>query len=259
MHTTHVDAASWIRRYRPTEDATTRLVCFPHAGGSASFFHPVAKTHGGTTDVVALQYPGRQDRLREPAIDNIDEYADRITTVLATLPDVPTVFFGHSMGALIAFEVAHRLEEQAARSPLSVIASGRRAPSTTRPERVHERDDDGIIAELELLNGTDSALLADEEILRMAMPAIRNDYIAVESHPSRNRTVACPLTVLVGTQDPKTTLDEAAQWQEHTTGPFRMREFPGGHFYLTGHQAEVNEEITVELQEVLLASRKPGA
>lgn len=242
-----MDPGNWLRRYFPTAAAKVRLVCFPHAGGSASFYRPVAAAHSAQADVVVLQYPGRQDRHRERFIETIDEYADAVTSVLQAQPELPTAFFGHSMGATLAFEVAHRLESGAGRPPEVLVASGRRAPGTERDERVHARDDEGVLAELRELNGG-SAALEDEEVVRMSLPAIRNDYRAVEQYPPRpDRSVRCPVTVLVGDADPKTTVDEALRWKEHTSGAFRLRTFPGGHFFLVRHATEVNAELAGEL------------
>jgi surfactin synthase thioesterase subunit len=234
----------WIRRYHDATGSTARLVCFPHAGGSASFFHPVSVRFSPGADVVSLQYPGRQDRRREACIEDIGKLADRIADELAALTVKPTVFFGHSMGAVLAFETAYRLEQAGTNPPAVVIASGRRAPSTVRDDRVHERDDNGLIAELRLLNGTDSAVFADDELLRLALPAIRGDYTAIETYRCEpGRRIAAPIAVLTGEDDPKTTLAEAEAWREHTGGACTVRVFPGGHFFLADHQAEVNAEI----------------
>lgn len=249
MNTTKDDATTeWIRRYRPSATSTTRLVCFPHAGGSASFFHPLAPRFSPGTDVVSLQYPGRQDRRHEPCVEDIGTLADLLADELAALSDKPTVFFGHSMGAALAFETAHRLEQRGTRAPRSVIASGRRGPATRRDEEVHKRDDNGVIEELKKLNGTDTAIFGDEELLRMAMPAIRNDYRAIEAYRCEpDRKVRAPLVVLTGDEDPKTTREEAEAWEQHTEGDFRLRVFSGGHFFLTEHLTEVNREIETEL------------
>jgi surfactin synthase thioesterase subunit len=234
----------WIRRFHDATGSTARLVCFPHAGGSASFFHPVSVHFSPGTDVVSLQYPGRQDRRLEACVEDIGKLADRIADELAALSTKPTVFFGHSMGAVLAFETAHRLEEAGTNPPATVVASGRRAPSTTRDDRVHERDDRGLIAELRLLNGTDSAVFGDDELLQLALPAIRGDYTAVETYRCEpGRRIAAPIAVLTGDHDPKTTLPEAEAWREHTSGGCTVRVFPGGHFFLADHQAEVNADI----------------
>ncbi|MGW2375467.1 thioesterase II family protein [Kitasatospora sp. NPDC001683] len=241
----------WLRRFHPGEGRTVRLVCFPHAGGSASFFLPVSAALSAEAEVIALQYPGRQDRRREPCVEDIASLADRITDELLTLDDRPTVYFGHSMGAVLAFETAWRLERKGTHAPGAVIASGRRAPSTTRLETVHRQDDDGVIAELKLLNGTNAQLLGDEEVLRMAMPAIRADYRAIERYTcGPDRVLGCPVVVLTGDADPRTTVAEARAWQAHTDGAFRLRVLPGGHFFLADQQTAVLREISAELAEL---------
>lgn len=239
MSSPTADDGLWCRRFHPAPDADRRLVCFPHAGGSASFYHPVSAALSPGVDVIAVQYPGRQDRRREPAIDDICLLADQIADALGTWSDRPLTFFGHSMGALVAFEVARRLERNGD-GPLRLFASGRRAPSMYRDEQVHRRDDDGLIAELRALSGTDSRVLDDDEMLRMVLPALRSDYKAVETYRSEPASaVRCPVTVLVGDDDPKTSLDEARSWDAHTTGDFDLRVFPGGHFYLADRPEEV--------------------
>lgn len=239
----------WVRRYHPAPDASTRLVCFPHAGGSASFYFPVSAALNGVADVAALQYPGRQDRHTEKGIDSIAELADRAHEALRPCSDRPLVFFGHSMGAVLAFEVALRFERDG-QGPVHVFASGRRAPSTYRPEDVHLRDDDGIIAEMRKLSGTDPRVLGNDEVLRMVLPAIRSDYTAIEKYRADpGATIAAPITVLTGDADPRTTLDEARAWEQHTTGGFDLKVFPGGHFYLTEHATEVIEVIRERLTD----------
>ncbi|WP_033347345.1 thioesterase II family protein [Kitasatospora aureofaciens] len=241
----------WLRRFHPAAGRPVRLVCFPHAGGSASYYHPVSAALSADTEVIALQYPGRQDRRTEPCLDSIDALADRITDELLTLEDRPTLYFGHSMGAVLAFETAWRLEQKGGPAPRGIIASGRRAPSTRRAETVHQRDDAGVLAELRLLDGTNTRALENEEILRMSMPAIRADYRAVERYTCEpGRVLRCPITALTGDADPRTTVAEAEAWQEHTSGGFRLRVLPGGHFFLAEQQAAVLREITTELAEL---------
>src|ERR1019366_2464785 len=122
MAVTDIESSAWIRRYHPSGASTARLICFPHAGGSASYFHPVSERFSPATDVIALQYPGRQDRRHELCIRDIDVLADRITEQLLCLSHKPSVFFGHSMGATLAFEVAWRLERKGFNAPLHLTA-----------------------------------------------------------------------------------------------------------------------------------------
>lgn len=238
------ETTQWIRRFHPSAASSTRLVCLPHAGGSASFYYPVSQKLAPAVDVVAIQYPGRQDRLRDQGIPDIEKLADHIAEELARLTPKPTVLFGHSMGAAIGFELALRLERAGA-GAVELVASGRRAPSTTRPERVHLLGDDAIIAEMATLNGTSGAVLADEEILRMSLPALRNDYRAIETYRApADRRLRTPITVLTGDADPKTTMAEAEAWRGHTEGEFRVEVYPGGHFFLAEHQDAVRAQLT---------------
>lgn len=229
----------WCRRYRPAGNAAARLVCLPHAGGSAPFFLPVSAALSPGVDVVAIQYPGRQDRRTEQPIDDIGVLADRLHGILRRQPPLPLTLFGHSMGASLAFEVTRRLEADGP-GPVRLFASGRRAPSTHRDETVHQRDDAGILAEVRALNGTASSVLSDDELMRAALPALRADYRAAETYRcAPDVAVSCPITVLTGDSDPKTTLDEANAWSRHTTGSCDLRVFPGGHFFLTERAEEI--------------------
>ncbi|WP_117208644.1 thioesterase II family protein [Allorhizocola rhizosphaerae] len=237
------EADRWLRRYHPADAAPVRLVCFPHAGGSASFYFPVSQALSPAVDVVAVQYPGRQDRRAEPALTRIQDLADRATEVLASYVDRPTVFFGHSMGAVVAFETALRLET-AGRPVRALVASGRRAPSRVRHENVHQRSDDGILAELRLLSGTEANLLGDRDVVLMILPALRADYQAVETYRCEpGRRIAAPILALVGDADPRVDTEEVESWSAHTAGGFRLRVLPGGHFYLTRQQAPVLDEL----------------
>ncbi|MCX4743047.1 alpha/beta fold hydrolase [Streptomyces antibioticus] len=223
-----------MHRYEPAPDAPRRLVCFPHAGGSAPYFVPVARAMAGGTDVLAVQYPGRQERRGEPFLDSIDALARAAVDALAPWLDRPLTLFGHSMGAMVAFEAARLLEAEG-RAPRGLVVSGRRAPTCVRsaPDLVHLQDDEGLMNEIRRLNGTDERILADEELLRMILPVIRSDYQAVESYRYRpGPPLSCPVLALIGDTDPQVTREEARFWAEHTTGPFDMTVFPGGHFYL---------------------------
>ncbi|MFK3983761.1 thioesterase II family protein [Micromonospora sp. NPDC050397] len=251
--TNPADDNPWIRRFHHEPSSPVTLVCFPHAGGSASFFYPVSDAMQSTMQVVALQYPGRQDRRSERPLTTIAELAEGSFAALRPLMDRPLAFFGHSMGATVAFEVAVRMKRELAGAPVTLFASGRRAPSRHRVETVHQRDDDGIISELKGLSGTDSRLLGDMELLRMILPAIRGDYTAAETYRYQpGPTLDCPIVALTGESDPKVTLDESRAWADHTSGGFELRTFSGGHFYLAQHQRAVINLISDQLLSLTL-------
>jgi surfactin synthase thioesterase subunit len=224
--------SAWIRRLQPSV-ADRRIVCFPHAGGAATAYVPLARALAGTADVVALQYPGRQDRRTEACFDDVDTLVAAIVAELdGALDDRPYAFFGHSMGAIVAFEVALRL----AQPPLYLFASGRRAPSTVREERVHLGGDPSLLQEVRRLGGTPAVLLEDVEVQEMLLPALRGDYKAIETYRWRpGPPLDCPIRALVGDADPLTTAAEAAAWSEHTRAGFALHTFPGRHFYVVDH------------------------
>jgi pyochelin biosynthesis protein PchC len=256
--TTDVKDTAWVRRFHPAPSARSRLVCFPHAGGSASYFFPVSRTLSPRFDVIALQYPGRQDRRSEPCPPTIEEMADRIAEALLPWTDLPVAFFGHSMGAILAYEVTMRLKA-AGVVPTGLFASGRRAPSTVRHETNHLLPEPQFIAELHRLEGTEAALLADEDLLHMIMPALRGDYRAIETYQRHDEaTVDCPVVALLGDTDPKVTVDEARAWERHTTRGFALRVFAGGHFYLNTHAADVIRLLADHLTAVQDAALSPA-
>jgi surfactin synthase thioesterase subunit len=199
--------------------------------------------------VLAVQYPGRQDRLAEPPLRSLTALADAIHAALLPWADQPPAFLGHSMGAVLAHALARRLERDKDTPAAALLVSGRRAPTAHRPPgTIHLRDDAGLVAELAALGGFSAQVLADAELLRLVLPAVRADYTALETHTHRpGPPLRCPLTVLTGEDDPRVTAAEAAAWQAETTGPFRLHRFPGGHFYLTGQRPAVVRAVAAAL------------
>jgi len=241
------DAAErWLQQFHPASGSAVRLVCFPHAGGAASYFFPWSQALTPQVEVIAVQYPGRQDRRLEKTVDTITALAGHIAAAVPSRIEGPYAFFGHSMGAILAYEVA-RLLEPAGTGPVRLVASGRRAPSR-RPDgpadTIHLRDDAGLVAELRSSGATDPRVLDDEELLALILPSVRADYRAIETYTHvPGPPLTCPITAIVGDHDPKATIDEASAWAGHTTGGFDLRVFPGGHFYLDDHAAAVIETV----------------
>ncbi|WP_399083228.1 thioesterase II family protein [Streptomyces sp. BBFR2] len=233
----------WIRRFGTVRGGVP-LVCFPHAGGSASSYVTLSRHLAPRVEVWAVQYPGRQERRREPLFTEIAGLADAAFEALRPHLTAPFAFFGHSMGAVVAFEVARRCEA-AGTGPVRLFASARRAPSVPSPGNIRLRDDDGLVAEIERLGGVAPGVLDDPELRAMVLPVVRADYRAIETYLSGpGATVGCPLTVLCADADPALAVPEAGAWRAHTTGPFDVSVHPGGHFYLDARAAAVAAEIT---------------
>jgi surfactin synthase thioesterase subunit len=226
--------SGWLRRFHPAGGAAGGLVCFPHVGGSASYFFPLSRAMAPQVEVFAVQYPGRQNRRAEPCVGDVHEIADRVVDELATWDGRPLALFGHSLGATVAFEVARRRQDRG-QPPSVLFASGRRAPSRRgTTERLHLSSDERLAATIRRLNGTDSAVLANDRMLRSLLPAIRADFTAAETYRYRpGPPLACPVVVMTGATDPVVTEEEAAAWAKHTAMSCELLRFPGGHFYLS--------------------------
>jgi surfactin synthase thioesterase subunit len=245
-------ASRWIRRPRSCPGAEAQLVCFPHAGGSASYFFQLAALLEPRIEVLAVQYPGRQDRFGEACVESIEGLAGQACRALTEWLDRPYALFGHSMGALVAFEAARNLSANAGPAspsppaPTRLIVSGYPAPDRTRPRATGSEplSDNALLQDLRRLGGTDEQALTDPEIVALALKPMRGDYRAVRNYRfAPGAGLACPVTGLVGQDDPDSPAADVAAWSKHTTGPFDLRVFPGGHFFLSRFPAEVAAAI----------------
>ncbi|MEV7600701.1 alpha/beta fold hydrolase [Kitasatospora sp. NPDC089797] len=223
----------WFRRFNPSDFAPARIVIFPHAGGSASYYMDYANALAPYADVLAVQYPGRQNRFAEPTIDSVPELAERAYRELREWMDRPVLFFGHSMGAAVAFEVARCFARDGLAGPERLFVSAGRAPSLPRDTSVHTLSDDGMLAEIIRLGGTDERILDVPALRELIIPALRADYTAIETYRAApDAVIPQPITGLVGESDRNATVEQVSQWERHTSGGFSLRVFPGGHFYV---------------------------
>lgn len=235
---------SWIRNFHTAPDAFGRLLCLPHAGGSASFYFRLSQQLAPGVDVLAVQYPGRQDRKDEALLTEIGDLADRITAAVGSPAGVPLAVFGHSMGATVGYEVAQRLEA-AGHSLAALVVSARRAPHRNLDAGLHRLPDDELVAQVRSLSPMSAAALDDDELVRMALPAIRADYSASETYRYATRPpLDCGIDAFAGTADPLLPADEMRHWADHTCGSFTFRAFPGGHFYLSDHWPAISRILT---------------
>ena len=239
----------WTRCFHPAPGARVRLVCFPHAGGSASAYHPLSAAVSGVVEPRVVQYPGRQDRYGEPFVEELDEVVDAVLDELPTGP--PTALFGHSMGAVLAFETARRLQA-AGHPPVTVFLSGRGAPGRQRPRPgggpARTLDDAELIADMRLLSGTAPEVLEQPDLLQLLLPVMRADYLALARYRYQpGPPLDCPLIALTGDSDPRVTVQDTQAWQEQAGGSFACHVLPGGHFYLDDHTPRIAELITTAL------------
>lgn len=242
-------ANPWILRFAPNPDARLRLICFPYAGGGGSIFRRWLEELPPTIDVLAIQPPGRESRLSETPITHLRDIA--YMSYLALLPylDLPLVLFGHSMGALLSFEVARYLCASRVPDPLALIVSGRSAPHIPEDDLlVDQLSDRQLVEELRRLNGTPEVVLQDNELLQLLLPSLRADFKICESYRHIHGTpLTCPIIAMGGVQDFKVNQESLGSWQTHTRGRFVVRMLPGDHFFLQQNRKQFLQVLIEEL------------
>ncbi|TYB58019.1 thioesterase [Nonomuraea sp. PA05] len=229
---------TWFHTLDPRPQAALRLFCFPHAGGAAAAFRDWHRAFPPSVEVRAVQYPGRADRLRETPVDDAHLLADQVAEAMGPLLDRPAVLFGHSLGSVVAYETALRVR------PAHLVVSGRRAAHVPRPGTVHQGTEQELIAELRRLGGTEPELLDQPEVRSYILPIMRADYRMAETYRSRPaEPLDCPITAIIGDDDPEVDATNAGGWAELTRGGFKLHVLPGDHFYLVPRRTEVIDLI----------------
>ncbi|MER7053895.1 MULTISPECIES: alpha/beta fold hydrolase [unclassified Streptomyces] len=245
---TGTDAKKWFRVHRRAADPKLRLLCFPHAGGTAQLFHGWPALLPSDVEVLAVRYPGRQDRIAEARIEDMATLADTIETALRPWLDRPLALFGHSMGACVAYEVALRLEGRGI-VPEHLLVSAHEAPQWPKRSDLHEVDDDTLIAHVRRLGDMHSEAYDLPELRELLLPTLRSDYRLIEGYqPSDPTPVKAPITAYVGQDDPSCAVGGVLAWSGLTApGSFELRPFTGDHFYLVAREAEVVADVTARL------------
>lgn len=224
----------WIVRTRSSREPRVRLFCLPHAGGAANVYRRWHSHFPAEIQVCAIELPGRATRWSEPAIDHAHELAE--TTAEALMPhlDRPYAIFGHSMGALLAFEVARALRRKAQREPFLLIASGRGAPQCDPSEpRIAHLPEREFIERLQArYQAIPREVLAEPELLRFVVPLLRADLTLIETYAwTADTPLTCRIAAFGGTFDALVPQASLSAWREQTQGSFGVRMFPTGHFF----------------------------
>ncbi len=218
------------------------LFVFPHAGGSASFYVPFARTFTSGVKCVGIQYPGKKGTHDVSALGSISDLADAAVKKLPAIgPDDSVSFFGHSMGALVAFEVARRLDEQGS-SIDNLFVSACAAPGHSGYDYIPDTDQGLLDAASEMM-GTNPEFLQNKEFAERILPTLRGFKAITKYQVDDDATVSCPIYAYYADDDEAATTEKVTPWKTRTTSEFAMRQFPGHHFYLTDHLAELVSDI----------------
>jgi medium-chain acyl-[acyl-carrier-protein] hydrolase len=251
----------WAIFPKPDPNARLRLFCFPYAGGGASIFSPWVRILPPEVEVVAVQPPGRESRLSEKPYSDLTQLVDAMHRELRPYFDKPFAFFGHSNGGMMAFELARTLRREGGPMPLHLFASGRPAPQLELDEPpIHHLPHDEFIEELRRFAGTPEEILQNAEIMELIMPLLRADFALGETYVyTPEPPLDLPISAYGGVQDEEVSEEQVAAWREQTSGEFRMKMFPGGHFFLNEDRALVLAELARELRPLLASPARAAA
>jgi len=250
------DRRTWlVSRYAGEGEPQSRLVCFPHAGGGMNSFQAWRASLSAACELVTIKYPGRDTRWSEPLPHSLPALAGMIAGAVVALLDRPTVFYGHSMGALLAFEVARRLPRQGL---AHLFVAAHPAPHLPyRGEAVSDLPAAELVERLRAMGGTPDAVLADAELLELLLPAIRADFAMCERYrfePGPPLTV--PITALGGDRDAHVAPGEVAAWREHTSVRFAHHRIAGGHFFSYEDCEAIVGNVEAELPSLVVPIRR---
>ena len=214
---------------------TTRLIAWPHAGGGAGVYHDLAKALPPSVELIAVRLPGRESRIAEPLPGDLRQVVVEVADALAGLGERPTAVFGHSMGALAAFELCHELVRRGGAGARHLVAAAHQAPRAVVDEDpIHGLADDAFLERLNQLGGLPEAFIRHAELRELLLPSLRADVRLAETHTvAPNATkLAIPVSAYGGIGDPDVARSDLEGWAAVTTGPSNVRMFPGGHFFL---------------------------
>lgn len=248
-----VDSKGAVRPLIPTDHSrvSLRLFCFPHAGGMSSVFYPWAKRLPPTIEMGVIQLPGRGARIAESPLTELHSILAELMSVLRECDQVPFALFGHSMGALLAYELARTLTCVGI-SPRAVFVSAACAPQTvTHRTQLHRLPNAALIQELaERYHAVPVEILNDDEAQELFLPALRADLELLETYAhTPGVLLECPIFAFGGKADPEVTSEDLLRWREQTQHAFRVELFPGGHFYLY----ELQDSFLQALNTALMA------
>lgn len=240
--------AAWLTCPQPRPNAALRLICLPHAGSGAAVFHPFASMLPDSIEMMAVQLPGRETRLAEAPFTRMAPLVDALVQEIQGALDRPFAFFGHSMGALIAFELTRAQRRHGLPMPATVVVSGRRAPTVPNTEPpLHVLPDAAFVdALVRRYDAIPSVIRSEPELMALFVPVLKADFATFETHlHSEEPPLNCALATYGGRDDPQT--GQMSGWASLFAGPARTRVFDGGHFYFTNQRRAVVSALVTDV------------
>lgn len=238
---------------RKADHTNVRLFFFPFAGGSAASYLPLARQINSAVDVFAVQLPGRASRFNEPCVSDLLTVITQLTQAMLPLLDQPAVFFGHSMGAMLAYEVSCQLQRLKQPLPKRLMLSACSAPHVSgRDKTLHDLPSETFWREVKAMNGTPNDVLANPELLELIEPCLRADFQLVHSWRQQNNTLSKPVLPLpfelfAGSDDRSVSPAQVQEWARYSTQPSTLHHMNGDHFYLFESSAALSKILSTSL------------
>jgi len=233
--------------------ARLRLFCFPYAGSGAGVYHRWPDNLSPEIEVCRIQYPGRENRLREKPFTSLSELVKAMTPVLRPYLDKPFAFYGHSMGSIAAFEVAREIRAEYGLNPSYFFASGFRAPQVRLTTQIHQLPDNEFVDQLRnIYGGISDEILQYPEIVELMLPTIRADMTMVETYLYKeDQPFDCPFSAFGGLGDIWVSKEQLAGWKDQTNSSFDLKMFDGDHFFVKSAQEAILKEVSAELEQTI--------
>ncbi|PMB23830.1 thioesterase II family protein [Fischerella thermalis] len=243
---------SWLANCQLNHLAKLRLFCFPYAGGGAAIFRSWQDFLPTQIEVCPVELPGRGLRLMEAAFTQLIPLVEAIAPALLPYLNKPFALFGHSMGALIAFELACKLCQAYNQSPIHLFISGRAAPHIPERSPIYDLSDAEFLEGLRRLNGSPQEVLDNAEYMQLLIPTLRADFTMADTYTYTPKPpLKCPITAFAGLQDPEASADNIKAWQQYTSTSFSMHLFPGDHFFINTAKQLLFPTLSQELEQSL--------
>ncbi|MBD2773047.1 thioesterase II family protein [Iningainema tapete] len=236
----------------PNPQASMRLFCFPYAGGRSLIFRSWFNSLPKSIEVCPIELPGRGTQIGIAPFSQLEPLVSALAPALLPHLDKPFAFFGHSMGALVCFELARLLRKQYSLEPIHLFVSGQGAPQIPDPDRsIHTLNEPEFIEKLRSLNATPKAVLENTELMQLLIiPVLRADFAVAETYVyTAEPPLNCPITAFGGLQDSEVSGSELQGWQEQTNAAFSLQMFKGDHFFIHSAQSLVLQFLSQELQQ----------
>lgn len=245
----------WFMIFKPNSNASIRLFCFHHGGGSASIYRCWVKDIIDSVEIVAIQLPGREERYNEQLLNNINIIINELYLDFNEYTDKPFVLFGHSLGALVAFEFARALRRNGRPQPKHLIVSGAKAPQIPlESPNIHSLSDSEFIQELRKYNGVSQSMMENKELISVFLPAMKSDFCMYETYEYRNESpLSYPITALGGLDDETFRKENLIEWKIQTIDSFKYYFLPGNHFFIKSAHDKTIKIVNLALKETILS------